>query len=202
MKLIHQTFIVLSSIIVLSCSVMDRGQIIDDRTNDHIYSQLCNHLINKYSNEQHSLLVLEDHTYIPRGVKKINNDIYYIEKLRRSFEKIELSTIQNFYTENEQIDTLPKSLTTNIKADVIFLTPSESRSILQADNGWDRFYQKFSGANGLLALSKIGYDNNKKQALVAYGYFCGLHCGKGGLVFFQFKHSKWKIMEIITFWDP
>nr|WP_314495675.1 hypothetical protein [uncultured Chryseobacterium sp.] len=71
---------------------------------------------------------------------------------------------------------------------VILISGSETASIIKNnEKSRKKFYRKFQESQGLLTVSKIGFDNKKTQALVYYGNHSHYLAGAGYLAYIKIK---------------
>lgn len=47
-------------------------------------------------------------------------------------------------------------------------------------------------AKGLFSLSEIAFDEERRHAVVSYGFHCGMKCGNGATLLFEKVNGKWK----------
>jgi hypothetical protein len=60
---------------------------------------------------------------------------------------------------------------------------------LFSGQGWAGFYSRFPGAQGVVRLSRIGFDESFRHALVIAEQICGTECGSGRLVYLNREDS-------------
>jgi hypothetical protein len=64
----------------------------------------------------------------------------------------------------------------------------------------DAFQRKYSGAPGLICLSKAGFNRKMSQALVYVELTCGLVCSRGFFVWLVREDGVWKIRDEMPAW--
>jgi len=64
----------------------------------------------------------------------------------------------------------------------------------------DAFQRKYSGAPGLICLSKAGFNRKMSQALVYVQLTCGLVCSRGLFVWLVREDGVWKIRDEMPAW--
>lgn len=57
------------------------------------------------------------------------------------------------------------------------------------------FYRQFPGSNGIIGLSRVGFDPMGEQAMVYVEYGCGGSCGGGFLVVLEREPRGWIVVE-------
>ena len=60
---------------------------------------------------------------------------------------------------------------------------------------WKEFYKRYPNSNGFVDLSAVGFNADKSIAVVAFGRWCGGHCGEGGYYVLEKKNGKWVQLE-------
>lgn len=68
------------------------------------------------------------------------------------------------------------------------------------DEAWKTFYQRYPASNGYVALSRVGFNPAKNQALVSMSWMCNSRCGAGKLVLMAKRDGKWKIEKQHLMW--
>lgn len=80
------------------------------------------------------------------------------------------------------------------------ISESEFKKIFKKKQGWEKFYQKYSNAFGVLRVSKIAYSSDKKQALFYFSYMKGGLYGYGYLLWIDLESKDKMIKEMIRLW--
>lgn len=70
--------------------------------------------------------------------------------------------------------------------------------IRKGEDGWENFYIQNPGAQGIVAFSRIGYDQNKDQALLFMSNVANLGDGWSKLLLLQKKDGYWNIKNQIV----
>ena len=65
---------------------------------------------------------------------------------------------------------------------------------------WDLFYKKFPDSQGLITLSRVGFNSTRTQALVYIGNSCGGLCGTGYYVRLDKQGNVWKVTKNSMAW--
>jgi hypothetical protein len=68
------------------------------------------------------------------------------------------------------------------------------------DEAWKDFYKRFPASNGYIALSRVGFNRAKDQALVSKSWMCNQRCGEGKLVLMVKRDGKWKVENQHLMW--
>ncbi len=59
---------------------------------------------------------------------------------------------------------------------------------------WGRYYEKYPNSNGLLRLSRVGFNSDGSQAAFYVSNSCGGLCGGGHFVIMEEVDSKWRVV--------
>lgn len=78
---------------------------------------------------------------------------------------------------------------------------SELFSDVEPQDGWTAFFTRFSGAPGILRVSRAGFDDSLTHALVYIEHQCGAECGAGRLVhLLRDIDGAWRVREGAVVW--
>ncbi len=115
------------------------------------YSDLIN---SRYIGDDVSLIVLEDQTNAE------SNDINI------GMSGVDRETIEDYQAKNKRAFSLERLF--NLKADYELISDGEYQDLFEPDpeSGWDIFYSIYPESQGILTLSRIGFNENRTQALV------------------------------------
>ena len=67
--------------------------------------------------------------------------------------------------------------------------------------GWDKFYAKYPDAKGILALSRVGFNQAKDTAVLYTEYQSGPTAGEGDVVLMKKTDGRWTVQENSMFWQ-
>jgi len=73
-------------------------------------------------------------------------------------------------------------------------------SIPKGGDWWGEFYRRFPGSEGILTLSRVGFNAERTQALFYFSNRCGGLCGAGSYVVMEKRGSDWVISKEIEMW--
>jgi hypothetical protein len=68
------------------------------------------------------------------------------------------------------------------------------------DEAWKAFYKRYPASNGYIALSRVGFNPAKDQALVYMAWMCNSRCGEGKLVLMGKQDGNWKVEKQHLMW--
>ena len=142
------------------------------------------------------LIVVRDHT-VPGN--PADGGLY--EQLQRAEKELTLlsqDTVTDFLRNNSGHYPLTTSLKLNVE--VKRISESESNAIFQDGKGWDEFYEKFPSSQGVMELSKPGFNTDLTQALVYVGNQGSWKGGAGYYVLLVKEDDAWKIKKRYTSW--
>jgi hypothetical protein len=57
--------------------------------------------------------------------------------------------------------------------------------------GWDDFNAVHPETNGFIILSGVGFDRDRKKAIVYMSHYCGVVCGAGTYLFLELRTGRW-----------
>lgn len=59
---------------------------------------------------------------------------------------------------------------------------------------WYKFIEHYPNSDGFYSFTRVGYDRNKKLAVVYVEYSCGPTCGDGRLYLLEYIEKKWVVI--------
>jgi hypothetical protein len=122
-----------------------------------------------------------------------------IEELKQSPPLLEQETVESFRNGNRQAHPLKNLFELPFRT--ILISPG-AVEVYFGNVGlrWQAFYRRYPGAQGLVTLSKAGFNRSMNQALVYRAFTCGDTCGYGSLVFLVKEGGVWKIKGTAGQW--
>jgi hypothetical protein len=125
----------------------------------------------------------------PGGVEKF---------LRKQAPSLRAATISNFHQANaEHPQLLPHF---DLPLQYQLLSAGQIGSILKDVSSWIDYYKQYPGAQGYLALSRVGFSSDEKQALFYASNRCGGKCATGSYVVMEKSGSTWKVVKEVFMW--
>lgn len=159
-----------------------------DSINYEVYSTLVNNRV--------GITVVEQ--------KVTGSDVvkYYKEDFMQLYPDFDTTMVKNsLLLENTTVYLGPYFKTTNT---VVKLLPDEELSYYfdnpENIDGWDKFYEDYEGADGILSFSRIAFNDAKTQAVFATGFGYGWSGGDGSLILMVKENGKWKVKASISTW--
>jgi len=170
-----------------------------------VYSALLNEM---FVRDRAKFLVISDRAMFKDnfGEQKLSLD----EKLQRKkkyYPSVANDTFLDFDTKSTQSSKLKSNF--NLSVEYVLINEDElTKNVLanEAEKEKDKrdgkyfLYEKYPDANGLISISKVGFNKEKNQAFVEVELtFCGL-CGSGDYVLLEKEQGIWKVKEIFNRW--
>jgi hypothetical protein len=163
-----------------------------------VYSDVLVQLNNRPTDED--VFVIRQMTKLWKGSEPV--DINTIkDHLKKDFgTEISEELIQNFFEVNSKENMLHYKFSKELH--VILISEIEEKEIFQpADNkGWERFYSNYSGAKGIIEVSRIAFNTEKTKALLYYGSNSGGKAGIGYYVLLKKQDDDWVIQNKAMRW--
>lgn len=155
-----------------------------------VYKSLISYLKNKYKNDKFVLLHKthnESISYQPNEDNTSDTELY-----SQNIPSLRIATIRDFIAKNQQSHTIETS-----RLDSIYTITPENLEILQAEK--KRNNSQFNTTRGtnieFYSFSRIGFDENKTQALVAIYHHRRASPNNGRLVILNKSHSAYVVSE-------
>lgn len=113
------------------------------------------------------------------------------ERFRMS--KPSWEVVRDFNLKNQSIKSLDETL--DIPRIYLLLPRSSFDEIVQTNGvGWDSFYRQYPNSPGYLALSRVGFNRKRDEALIAFDFYCPL-CARCSLILLKKINRQWKWVE-------
>jgi hypothetical protein len=77
---------------------------------------------------------------------------------------------------------------------------ARNEKLVKGTTGWEEFYQLYPKSQGIMSVSRIGFNPSKTQALVYVGNVCGGLCGIGDFFLLRKESGKWRIQTQLNAW--
>jgi len=123
--------------------------------------------------------------------KSISNQIGW------KFSELMSSTIDDYLQKSRKAVYLDVLFHLPVK--YFLIAPKEVDSFFKKGGGrWDAFYKKYPKSPGLLALSRVGFNQERNQALLYVNLSCGSLCGEGSWILLEKKAAVWAIRNQYT----
>ncbi len=118
---------------------------------------------------------------------------------------VDADTASDFDTKNAKTSLLDRQFDSKIPYALV--TDQELRAIFDEraagridPDSWTRFYQRYPGAPGILAFSRVGFNTKKNQALVYAVLQHGCLGGSGRFLVLTKDDKPWKVQKTVVVW--
>lgn len=164
-----------------------------NETEIEIYASLINHGL---STDVPIVVISAETTGDPAAIGSHDDTPASVEELGAPAE-----TLSNWRMRNQQIHSIDHPLDLKVSYQMIDRVKREKLFMAeQPALGWDRFFATYSGAPGLIRLSKVGFDASLEHALVYIEHHCGSVCGSGRLAYLNFADKRWQVRGAQLIW--
>ncbi|TCN66743.1 hypothetical protein [Acetobacteroides hydrogenigenes] len=137
------------------------------------------------------------------SIKSITpSDTKYKDILIGEFPNIDQNIFSDFVAKNDKIYNL--DLKFNVVPKPFKLFSSEESvyyfKTLSLDNGWKEFHNRYGQSNGIIDLSRIGFNSAKDQAILETGYYTASNAAEGAIVYLVKENNIWKVKKVVLTW--
>jgi hypothetical protein len=109
------------------------------------------------------------------------------------------ATLANFRARNDRPQPLPPDM--GLPFRYVLLTATEQQSYFQPNaGGWDAFYQRYPNAQGIMSLSRVGFNAAMDQALVYVGNQSNYLAGAGVYYLLAKEDGTWQVVGEVMVW--
>jgi hypothetical protein len=162
------------------------GAIGKDRVGNTV-SQIV--IVNRTESDKEDLEDLGANDMPPGGAEKY---------LRKEAPSLRAGTINNFRRANVRQAQL--ALRFHLPLQYQLVPAEKIGSILKDVGSWPEYYKQYPGAQGHLAISRVGFSADGKQALLYASNRCGWKCATGSYVVMEKHGATWKILKEVFLW--
>jgi hypothetical protein len=173
---------------------------VQDATEYEIWSAV---LAKKYGDGSFQRLVVRDRTEIlmPEPIaKRWQNS----ERDTEAFSDLKIKNETQHALENKFSLKLPCILINSDAESKVFRSMPDSRAdkdyAEKVQSGWQQFYEEYPGAQGILTISRVGFNSNKSLAVVYIANTASLMLASGKLFFLAKKNGTWEIQTEQLIW--
>src|SRR5947209_3600747 len=148
-----------------------------------------------YIRAQVEQIVVKDQT----SLGSFNNEELegVFQQVGRKLTALQKTTFNDFRAKNEQPHRLDEPF--NLSVNYALISKDEENELLyQRADGWVAFYKKYPKAQGILTISRVGFNPEMNQALVYVGNQSGPKTGAGYYVLLARENGTWTIKERYT----
>lgn len=143
-------------------------------------------------------------TYGPGAIYAIRDSTaeasWYAISTREEFVSREMpqladETKQDYNTQNPVGSRHAISSELNLEGPYLLLPDEETVNL-----GPDAFDEKYPNSGGFIGLSRVGFGPTSGQAVVYVEWYCGVTCGTGRLIQFDFVAGEWAMADSRNLW--
>ena len=120
------------------------------------------------------------------------------KEAKESLIDLEEDTYNSFTYRNQGSASLRNLIYTSKQ--MVWISNAEMNLIFREGRGWKEFYDKYGKTQGILTLSRIGFNKEKTQALVYYGNQSDWLAGSGRLLLFEKIEGTWVKSISMNLW--
>jgi len=160
-------------------------------------------LAKKYADGGYLKLVIRDRTamYVPDPIaRQWQNSEHDTE----AFSDLQAKNKAQSVLENKFSVKLPCILMTGEAESKLFpSTPSEPKDkafIEKVQSSWKQFYEEYPSAQGILTISRVGFNSDKSEAVVYIQNVASLMLASGKLFFLTKKNGSWEVQTEKMIW--
>jgi hypothetical protein len=148
-----------------------------------------------YDEDEIQLFVIIDHTTGCEADDVLSEELEWVGEEIPSAEQ---ETLDNFQLKNA----VPHSLEDyfDFPAKVVLVDIEEIKEIFQEGSGWEGFYAKYPFSEGIMTLSRVGFNAEMNQALLYVTGEWSDSIGSGYYVLFEKKNGIWTIQDWVRSW--
>jgi len=149
----------------------------------------------RYIRDEIQLIVIIDHTYGCEPDEDLNEVLEWVGQKMPLTEK---ETLDNFQLKNAESHPLGDYF--NLTVEVVLVSIEEIREIFQEDNGWKEFYATYPFSQGIMTLSRVGFNAEMDQALLYVEDEWDDCIGSGHYILFTKENGVWTIQSWVISW--
>ncbi|MDQ3803368.1 MAG: hypothetical protein M3416_05880 [Acidobacteriota bacterium] len=149
-----------------------------------------------YVEDKIKMIAIREHTALHPMVG--DGLLKELERVRQKMPAVSQEMVDNFIEENKHSRPLENAF--NLSVPSVLIGEKEYEEIFQDADGWQTFYRKYPASQGLMTLSKVGFNSVMNQALVYVG---NQHAGLGGAgyyVLLSMENGAWIIQDKSGAW--
>jgi hypothetical protein len=150
-----------------------------------------------YATDKLAMIVIHDTT--SAGMDLVGNNAQEFEYIQKALPEVDASIKDSFVARNAQPAPLEDRF--NLVLPVTLLNQDDfNRFFSKNGKGWDAFYLEYPQSQGVLTLSKVGFNAKGDKALVYAGNQAYSLAGAGYAVVLGFENGAWKVLNQVMLW--
>ncbi|MGC1659905.1 MAG: hypothetical protein WA737_07805 [Candidatus Acidiferrales bacterium] len=152
-------------------------------------------------NENTHELIIVDHT-ISTTKTPFTGLSWGMTTTGRRNPEVQPATRADFDSKNKEMAVIVSQF--DLKWPFALVSDEELRAVFGDDSkdqaGWKRFYEKYPGALGVFAVSRVGFNAARDQAMVYEIYKGGYLSGHGKFLVMSKRNGQWQLEKEILMW--
>ncbi len=148
----------------------------------------------KYDLDEVQLLVIDNYTSADETGTELDRTLQWVSQ---EMAEVNQETLENFRIKNAGSHLLDSSF--NLTVEVLLISDEEVREIFQK-GGWEGFYAKYPFSQGIMTLSRVGFNIEMNQALLYVANEADDSVGGGYYILFAKVNGIWDIQEWVISW--
>ncbi len=184
------TMLIMVIILVIGC-MQEETPINDTEAEAYaVYSALIGERFDEF------VIVIKDHTAYDRAAREdLSGRLQWVKETMPAAQQ---ETLNDFLANNEQ--SYPLKDFFDIRGTVILISEEKLRKIFQGEFDWLEFYVYYPFSQGIMTLSRVGFNAEMDQALVYTGNQSGSLSGAGYYVLLTKEEGNWTIQDDTIVW--
>jgi hypothetical protein len=123
------------------------------------------------------------------------------EQLPRAFgQDLEIGVLSDYLEHNKDRGPLSKSIPTGLPQSWLSDAEREALFDIKGRDGWESFYARYPDAGGIMAFSRVGFNEKRDRALLYSTISCGSLCGTGHYFLLKRDSGKWVLLKDYMAW--
>lgn len=167
------------------------------RVTEEEYALLSALIDGMYSKETEKLIVVQGQTTTLTPYK--SPIVESLQRVKQQMPALDEETLKDFESKNRQPYVLQELFKVNAKYTLI--SPKKVGDYFRKDGGWwPAYYKDYPGSQGLMIVSRVGFNSEMTQALVYVSNQVGGLAGEGSFVLLVKDQGGWKRQEKVPIW--
>ena len=150
-----------------------------------------------YVRDQVEQFVIKDQTSLDSFNEDELDSIF--QRVSRKLIALQKTTFNDFQGKNKEPQRLDESFNLSIHY-VLISKVEEDELLYKSADGWAAFYKKYPKSQGIITLSRVGFNPEMNQALVYIGNQSGPKSGAGYYVLLSRENGTWVIKDRYGAW--
>ncbi len=143
-----------------------------------------------------ALIVIEDTTPVAQSPMFSPGDA--VRAMQEQWSGLDEGVFADFETKNQTPLVLERRFT--ISVEYVLISERELESIFAGGSGWDDFYGKYPGSQGVLTLSRVGFSETNDTAVLYTGNQSHWEAGEGRVVLMKKTAGRWTVQSHRMLW--